>query len=727
MDEKKWSRAGAILGASYIKRWLEARYDTLMALPALARLKAASPGVKYGIEAMLYALTAYAEQNVSDRSPLGLMVKAVLMDAAPEISARLLKDARAELAAEVSAPGQPTQQSVARKLLALDDAELFSILTSLEEMDEATRAKFLAFASGASPDELKRFGSLPSDRRNGLLNLQGAGNSSGNSAWMASAKSFLSDFWEVFTAWSQKTRDFSLRVMNRYLLALLALLKASGVMWGVAFIACTAASLCGRWTLLCAICCLLLASVGLILGGRRLGKGWLLVAGVLSAAVTSVLVLLVAADYADSVFAVAVLFLVGMPVLAIVAMLLPVTTVAEVFRKIFPEGDRTIVRASQMLLSAFFGLVFFAAFLLMFPPHNPVAFLFIFPIVIAISLGVGMGLVRINPEMFLRTPVLIGMAIVLCVTLGVMSMPNLRNKMSMLPKRLDLGLVDEPKPVSFSSSKDIDFVSMKDGEAKVWYAEQTSGGYDLFRCEGVGPYYAKDGRKLRKADNDTVRYAISIWVDQVAAQKLAQQHSAERIQAEQVQAQQEAIRKQQEQEIARRVVEEEAKRVQAEQSRRARYLVGGVTSPAVKVDYIVCAASSDKHPLEEFGAAIADQFKASGKKATASVLSTAFVEEGGFDAFLRGEGAADIQAMQLAARGERLLLVRCESTTRTASTTIAGLHSATVKVTFGPVDLADGKVADRFTITGTGPGTSDADAQAAAFSRVLEQLSKRGL
>ena len=727
MDEKKWSRAGAIFGASYIKRCLEARYDTLMALPALAKLKAANPGVKYGIEAILYALTAYAEQNVSDRSPLGLMVKTVLMDAAPEISSRLLKDARAELAAEVSAPGQPAQQSVARKLLALDDAELFSILTSLEEMDEATHAKFLAFASGASPDELKRFSSLPPDQRKGLLNLQGAAHSSGSSGWMASAKSFLSDFWEVFRAWSQKTRDFSLRVMNRYLLALLDLLKASGAMWGVAFVACTAASLCGRWTLLGSICCLLLACVGLILGGRRLGKGWLLIAGVLSTAVTSVLVLLVAAGYADSVFAVAVLFLVGMPVLAIVAMLLPVTTVAEVFRKIFPEGYRTIVRASQMLLSAFFGLVFFAAFQLLIPPHNPVAFLFIFPMVIAISLGVGMGLVRINPEMFLRTPVLIGMAMVLCVTLGVMSMPNLRNKMSMLPKRLDLGLVDEPKPVSFASSKDIDFVSMKDGETKVWYAEQTSGGYDLFRCEGVGPYYAKDGRKLRKADNDVVRHAISIWVDQVAAQKLAQQHNAERIQAEQVQAQHDAIRKQQERESTKRVEEEEAKRVQAEQARRARYLVGGITSPDVKVDYIVCAASSDKHPLDEFGASIADQFRANGKKATASVLSAAFVEEGGFDAFLRGEAAADIQAMQLAARGERLLLVRCESTTRTASTTIEGLHSATVKVTFCPVDLADGKVADRFTITATGPGTSDADAQAAAFSRVLEQLSKRGL
>jgi hypothetical protein len=67
----------------------------------------------------------------------------------------------ANLTVEVSAPGQQTHQSVASKLLALDDAELLSILTSLEEMDEATRAKFLAFATSATADELKHFGSLP--------------------------------------------------------------------------------------------------------------------------------------------------------------------------------------------------------------------------------------------------------------------------------------------------------------------------------------------------------------------------------------------------------------------------------------------------------------------------------------------------------------------------------------------------------------------------------------
>ena len=95
MDEKKCYQAGAIFfGASYMKRRLESHYATLVALPAFAKLKAASPEVKHGIEVILYALTGCAEQNVSDRSPLGRMVRTVLMDAAPEIGSRLQTDAR---------------------------------------------------------------------------------------------------------------------------------------------------------------------------------------------------------------------------------------------------------------------------------------------------------------------------------------------------------------------------------------------------------------------------------------------------------------------------------------------------------------------------------------------------------------------------------------------------------------------------------------------------------
>src|ERR1035437_4405491 len=139
----------------------------------------------------------------------------------------------------------------------------------------------------------------------------------------------------------------------------------------------SSSALCGRWTLLGSLFALLAATVGVFFGGRKLQKAWLLVAGLLSSVVVSILLLLVAANYADAVFAVAVFFLVGIPTLGIVTMLIPVTTVAEIFRRMFPDGYRTVIRAFQMLLSVFFGILFFVAVLLLFPPHNSVAFLFI--------------------------------------------------------------------------------------------------------------------------------------------------------------------------------------------------------------------------------------------------------------------------------------------------------------------------------------------------------------
>jgi hypothetical protein len=299
----------------------------------------------------------------------------------------------------------------------------------------------------------------------------------------------------------------------------------------------------------------------------------------------ALLALLTAVGYPDSVFGVATLFLVGMPTVAIVAMLIPVTMVFEILRSLFPSGYRTLLRAFQMLLTAFFGILFFAVILLVFPPQNPVTFLFVVPIVIALALGVGFGLVRVNPEMFLRTPVIIGMAALLLVTLGLMSMPNLRQKIANSAKIADRMFVGTLEAVEFASSKDIDFTK-DDGTVKLWYVERPAGGFDLFRNEGVGPYYSKDGRKLQKAENEGIRQRISAWVDQVAAEKATVQRKVEAERTARVLAQQVEDKKRQ--------AEESAK---AEQARRAGYL--STPSLPARVEFIVCAATGTKEPFHK--------------------------------------------------------------------------------------------------------------------------------
>jgi hypothetical protein len=748
MDKDALKRGAAVFGSCYIKRWLEPRYDQLVNLPFMAKLKAANVGSKYAIEAILYSLTAYAENRMSDTSPLGLMIKAVLMDAAPEISARLLQDARADLNAAATATEQP-EQSVASRLLALDDAELLGLLISIEEMDAQTKAKFLAFAAKASDKDLRHFASLTPQQRTTLLGMHGDPQGAGSAA--DSFKLFMKDFWAVVRAGGQKTAEVGLPILNRYLVVLLQVLKTCAALLAAALIVCTASTLCGRWSLFVVLLGLLGSSVGLVYLGKQTQKSWLSVAGVVSGAVMALLALIVASGYADAVFAVAVFFLVGLPTLAVVAVLIPATTVSEILRKMFPEGHRTLVRAFQMLVAAFFGVAVFSMILLLFPPQNPVAFLFIVPAVLVTTFAVGIGLSRISPEAFLKTPVILGLAAVILVTMGVMSMPNLRQSMRRLPAKLDLTMVDAPTPVTFPSSSDIDFVNTKDGEVKIWYAEKLGGGYDLFRCDGVGPYYAKDGRQLAKADSDTVRRKIGGWVDQEATRRTEALRRSERLTKEQRAEEQkradadaaqkaEALRRSEQERteqdrLARERKTEEQKRADerlAEQRKAAQALAdkqrrdGYVLSKSLpgKVDFVVCAATSAKVPMDSFAAALARHLKGRGKTASTTVFSPEFVTGGAFDSFFGGRGGSDLQSMPVSNMGSKILLARISINSVKPGTTAAGLFSASVAVAFSIISSNDGGVADRFEIQAVGPGTSETDATSAALDRVLDQFGQ---
>jgi hypothetical protein len=750
MERDAILRGAAVFGSCYIKRWLEPRYDQLIEQPFMAKLRAASLGTKSAIEAILYALTAFAENKMSDRSPLGLMLKTLLMDAAPEISARMLKDARADLTVTADAAQQP-HQSIASKMLALDDAELLSLLLSIEDMDATTKAKFLTFAAKASDPELRRFASLTPQQRSILLGMHGDRQSEGSAA--ASFKSFMKDFWAVVKVGGQKAAEVSLPLLSRYLVVLLHVLKTSATLLAMAFIVCTASTLCGRWSLFALLIGLLGASAGLAYLGRSTQKRWLSFAGMASGAVMAMLAMIVAAGYPDAAFAVAVFLLIGLPTLAIIAVLIPATTVGEILRRMFPEGHRTLVRSFQMLLAAFFGVLFFSMILLLFPPQNPVAFLFIVPAVLLVVFAVGFGLSRISPEAFLRTPVILGIGAIMLVTMGVMSMPNLRHSMRKLPETFDLTLVDAPTPVTFGSSKDIDFVSTKDGEVKIWYAERAGGGYDLFRCEGVGPYYAKDGRRLTKADNDTIRLKIAASVNREAAekadalrraeqeeiarkaeeQKRADREAADKAdasrRAEQEQAEQNRLaneRKVEEQKRADQRLAEQRKAAQvlADKDRRAGYVLA--RSLPGKVDFVVCAATAARVPMGTFAAAMVRHLKGRGKSASSSVFSPAFVTSGAFDLFFGGRGGADLQDMPVSNMGNRLLLARVNVNSVKPGTSATGLYSASIVVAFSILSANDGSVVEAFELNAVGPGTSDADATAAALDRILEQLGQHG-
>ena len=297
-----------------------------------------------------------------------------------------------------------------------------------------------------------------------------------------------------------------------------------------------------------------------------------------------------------------------------------------------------------MLLAALFGMLFFSLVLLVFPPQNPVAFLFIVPAVMITAVAVGFGLTRISPEAFLRTPVIVGLGAVMLVAMGVMSMPNLRQAMRRLPARIDLTLVDAPTPVTFASSNDIDFVDTKDGEARIWYADRSGGGYDLFRAQGVGPYYARDGRRLTKADNESIRLKIAASVDREAAatadalrkadlaaaeRKAEEKTLAAREATERAEALRQSEREQAEQgRLADQRLAEQRKAAQglADKERRAGYMYA--RNLPSKVDFVVAAATVARVPMDSFAAALVKQIASRGKTASNIVFSPAFITPG---------------------------------------------------------------------------------------------------
>ena len=76
--------------------------------------------------------------------------------------------------------------------------------------------------------------------------------------------------------------------------------------------------------------------------------------------------------------------------------------------------------------------------------------------------------------------------------------------------------------------------------------------------------------------------------------------------------------------------------------------------------------------------------------------------------------------------GNRLLLARLNVNSVKPGTSATGLYSASIVVAFRVLSANDGSVVEAFELNAVGPGTSEADATAAALDRILEQLSLHG-
>lgn len=156
--------------ANYVKRFLERAYDGLFQTKTGAWLASLSPGKKYGTEFALYALTAFFDSRLAENTKLAKFIKEVGIDAAPEISKRMVNGVRQEV---ILSAVSPEEKGLADLLLSLEDKELIELLRWLYEKEASEKRNLLGLISVLSSEQITRLLGLSVEERekfSGLLN-----------------------------------------------------------------------------------------------------------------------------------------------------------------------------------------------------------------------------------------------------------------------------------------------------------------------------------------------------------------------------------------------------------------------------------------------------------------------------------------------------------------------------------------------------------------------------
>ena len=158
----------AVIAANYLKRILEKPYDQIFETEFGKKLQQIDDKAKYLIEFTLNALTAYLDQKIAQNSPLKRFIQEVGLDAAPEISARMLKGFKSDLQKTASSP---KEKDLAHILLQLKDKEFQDILTWLYTKSPDERKAAIRQVTGLSLEELMTYIKLSGEDRNKILEM----------------------------------------------------------------------------------------------------------------------------------------------------------------------------------------------------------------------------------------------------------------------------------------------------------------------------------------------------------------------------------------------------------------------------------------------------------------------------------------------------------------------------------------------------------------------------
>ena len=159
----------AVFSSAYMKRWLEGHfYDRIFETQFGGKLKTLDKKAKYGIEFGLNLLTAFFDQKLSDDTTLKRFVKEVGLDVGPEVSKRLINNAKEHLSKSANSP---EERELVNVLLQLEDQTLIGLLNWLYEIELTQREKVLKQMSSLSLDEVVKLAQLTPENIERLFEL----------------------------------------------------------------------------------------------------------------------------------------------------------------------------------------------------------------------------------------------------------------------------------------------------------------------------------------------------------------------------------------------------------------------------------------------------------------------------------------------------------------------------------------------------------------------------
>lgn len=171
--------------AGYIKRMLEGKYDYLINETVWGqRLKKIGLSGKFSTEGLLNILNAIASSELPEDSFFKKVIKEVLLDAAPEISKRII-NGDSKLAKKIGQETKskidqflnsgkiekPKEKELANLMLELDSETLAGLLAWTYGIEEEERKRTVGLIKNLSHEELAKFAGLSEEGRKQMVEL----------------------------------------------------------------------------------------------------------------------------------------------------------------------------------------------------------------------------------------------------------------------------------------------------------------------------------------------------------------------------------------------------------------------------------------------------------------------------------------------------------------------------------------------------------------------------